>query len=67
VTYVHEGSVNVVGTLSVDGDEEGQTAVWREDVHTAVLLVVPGEQGDAAVLHTQRRSHHVQSLEGGGI
>lgn len=64
-TYIHEGSVDVVAALPVDGDEEGQTAVRRKDVHAAVLLMVPGEQGDAAVLHAQRRSHHVQSLEGG--
>jgi len=63
-SYIHERSVDIVGALPVDGDQEGEAAVWRKDVHAAVLLVVPGQQGDAAVLHSQRGSHHVQSLSG---
>ena len=63
-SYIHERGVDVVGALPVDGDEEGEAAVWRKDVHAAVLLVVPGQQGDAAVLHPQRGRHHVQSLSG---
>lgn len=62
VTHVHERSVDVVATLPVDGDEEGQAAVRGQDVHAAVLLVVPGQQRDAAVFHAQRRRHHVQGL-----
>lgn len=58
-TYIHEGGVDVVGALSVNGDEEGQAAVGRQHVHAAVLLVVPRQQSDAAVLHPQRRCHHV--------
>lgn len=61
-SYVHEGGVDVVGALAVDGDEEGEAAVGGQHVHAAVLLVVPGQQGDAAVLHPQRGRHHVQSL-----
>lgn len=61
-TYVHEGSVDVVGALSVDGDEEGQAAVGRQHVHAAVLLVVTWQQSNAAVLHTQCGRHHVQRL-----
>lgn len=41
-SYIHERSVDVVGALPVDGDQEGEAAVWRKDVHAAVLLVVPG-------------------------
>lgn len=63
-SYIHERSVDVIGALPVDGDQEGEAAVWREDIHAAVLLVVPGQQGDAAVLHPQRGSHHIQSLSG---
>lgn len=63
VTHVHERSVDVVATLPVDGDEEGQAAVRRQDVHAAVLLVVPRQQRDAAVFHAQCRRHHVQGLQ----
>lgn len=63
-SYIHERSVDVIGALPVDGDQEGEAAVWRKDVHAAVLLMVPGQQGDAAVLHPQRGSHHIQSLSG---
>lgn len=62
LTYVHQRSVDVVGALAVDGDEERQAAIRRQDVHAAVLLVVSRQQSDAAVLHTQCRRHHVQSL-----
>lgn len=61
--HVHEGRVDVVAALAVDGDEEGQAAVGRQDVHAAVLLVVTGQQRDAAVFHAQGRRHHVQGLE----
>ena len=60
--HVHEGRVDVVAALAVDGDEEGQAAVGRQDVHAAVLLVVTGQQCDAAVFHAQGRRHHVQGL-----
>lgn len=62
VTYVHQRSVDVVGALSVDGDEERQAAVRRQHVHAPVLLVVSRQQSDAAVLHPQRGRDHVQSL-----
>lgn len=61
-TYIHERCVDVIGALSVDGDQEGEAPVGRQDVHAAVLLVVPGQQSNAAVLHPQRGSHHVQGL-----
>lgn len=63
-SYIHERCVDVIRALPVDGDEEGEAAVRRKDVHAAVLLVVPGQQGDAAVLHPQRRCHHIQRLSG---
>lgn len=59
---VSECRVDVVAALPVCGDQEGQGAVRRQDVHAAVLLAVPGHQGDAALLHIQVRRHRVQSL-----
>ena len=59
---VGERRVDVVAAFSLCGDEEGQGAVRRQDVHAAVLLAVPGHQRDAALLHIQVRSHWVQSL-----
>lgn len=59
MTYVHQGCIDVVAALPIDGDEEGQAAVRRQDVHAAVFLVVPGEECDAAVLHAQCGGHHV--------
>lgn len=64
-SYIHECSIDVIGALSIDGDQEGEAAVRGQDVHAAILLMVPGQQGDAAVLHPQRGSHHIQSLSGG--
>lgn len=61
-TYVHEGRVDVVAALPIDGDEERQAAVRGQDVHAAVLLMVPGQKCDAAVFHPQRWRHHVQGL-----
>lgn len=54
---VGERSVDVVVALSLCGDEEGQGAVGRQDVHAPVFLAVPGHQGDAALLHIQVGSH----------
>lgn len=60
---VCESRVDVVAALALCGDEEGQGAVRRQDVHAAILLAVPGHQRDAALLHVQVRSHGVQSLK----
>lgn len=60
--HVHEGRVDVVAALAIDGDEKGQAAVRRQDVHAAVLLMVTGQECDAAVFHAQGRCHHVQGL-----
>lgn len=59
---VGERGVDVVAAFSFGGDEEGQGAVRRQDVHAAVLLPVPGHQRDAALLHVQVRGHRVESL-----
>lgn len=50
-SYIHERCVDVIGALPVDGNEEGEAAVRWKDVHAAVLLMVPGQQGNAAVFH----------------
>lgn len=59
---VGERRVDVVAALSLGGDQEGQGAVWRQDVHATILLAVPGHQRYAALLHIQVGSHRVQSL-----
>lgn len=61
-TYIHERCIDVIGALAVDGDQEGEAPVGRQDVHAAVLLMVPGQQSNAAVLNPQCGSHHVQGL-----
>lgn len=60
--YIHESGVDVVAALPVDGDEERQAAVRRQDVHAPVFLMVPGQKRDATVFHTQCRRDHVQGL-----
>lgn len=60
--YIHQSGIDVIGALAIDGDQEGKAAVRRQDVHAAVLLVVPRQQGDAAVFHPQRGSHHIECL-----
>ena len=61
-TYIHQRGVDVVGALAVHGYEERQAPVRRQDVHAAVLVVVPGQQTHAAVLRTDPGGHDVQSL-----
>lgn len=60
--YIHESGVDVVAALPVDGDEERQAAVRRQDVHAPVFLMVPGQKRDATVFHTQCWCDHVQGL-----
>lgn len=52
--HVSQGRIDVVVGVPIGGDEERQAAVGRQDVHAAVLVAVPGQQGDAALLHVQR-------------
>lgn len=64
---VGESSVDVAVPLgnALGGNQEGQGAVGRQDVHATVLLAVPRQQGHAALLHIQVRGHRVQRLEEG--
>ena len=63
VEAVGESSVDVIVALPFWGDQEGQGAIRRQDVHAAVLLPVSGQQGDAALLHIQVGSHRVEGLQ----
>lgn len=54
-SHISQGCIDVVVGVPVTGDEEGQTAVWRQHVHATVLVSIAGQQGDAALLHVQRR------------
>lgn len=63
-TYIHQSGVDVVAALAVDGDEEGQASVRRKAVHEAVLVLVPRQQCDAAVLRLGLGRHRVQRLGG---
>lgn len=64
--HVSQGRIDVVVGVPIGGDEERQAAVGRQDVHAAVLVAVPGQQGDAALLHVQRWRDRVQRLRGVG-
>lgn len=61
-SHVSQGRVDIVVGVPISGDEEGQAAVWRQHIHAAVFVSVPGQQGDAAVLHVQGRRDRVQGL-----
>lgn len=60
--YVHQGRADVIAGFSIHRDEEGQAAVQREDVHAPVLIVVPGQEPDAAVLGPDTGRHDVEGL-----
>lgn len=62
VEAVGEGGVDVVVALPLRRNQEGQGAIRRQHVHAAVLLSVPGQQGDAALLHIQVGGHGVERL-----
>lgn len=61
-TYVHQRCIDVIAGLAVNRNEERQAAVYSEDVHATVLIVVTREQTNAAVLRTNTRCHYIQSL-----
>lgn len=63
MAYIHQGCIDVVAALPIDGDEEGQAAVRGQNVHAAVLLMVPGQECNAAVLHAQGGGHHIERLQ----
>ncbi|TNN76246.1 hypothetical protein EYF80_013534 [Liparis tanakae] len=67
VEAVGESSVDVVVALPFRGNQEGQCAVGRQDIHAAVLLSVSGQQSDAALLHVQVGSHGVERLQMGTL
>jgi hypothetical protein len=56
-SHISQGRIDVVVGVPIGGDEEGQAAVRWQDVHAAVLVTVPGQQGDAALLHVQWWCH----------
>lgn len=60
---VSKSCIDVIVTLPLCGDQEGQGAIWWQDVHAAVLLSVPGQQSDAALFHVQVGGHRVQRLQ----
>lgn len=62
--HVSQGRIDVVVGVPVGGDEEGQAAVGWQDVHAAVLVPVPGQQGNATLLHVQWWGDRVQRLQG---
>lgn len=64
--HVSQGRIDVVVGVPIGRDEERQAAVGRQDVHATVLVTVPGQQGDAALLHVQRWRDRVQCLRGVG-
>lgn len=64
---VGQGGVDVVVALPFGGNQEGQGAVGRQDIHAAVLLAVPGQQGDAALFHIQVGRHRVERLQSGHV
>ena len=64
VEAVCERGVDVVVALALRGHQEGQGAVGWQHVHAAVLLPVPRQQGDAALLHVDVGGDRVQSLQG---
>lgn len=61
-SHISQGRVDIVVGVPVSGDKEGQAAVWRQHIHAAVFVSVPGQQGDAALLHVQGRRDRVQRL-----
>lgn len=60
--YVHQRRIDVVAGFSVHRDEEGQAAVQRQDIHAPVLIVVPRQEPDAAVLGPDVGRHNVEGL-----
>lgn len=65
-TYIHQCRIDVVAGFSIHRDEEGQAAVQRQDIHAPILIMVPGQETDAAVLGPDARSHDVEGLWGQG-
>ena len=64
--YIHQCRIDVVAGFSIHRDEEGQAAVQRQDIHAPILVMVPGQEADAAVLGPDTRRHDVEGLRGQG-
>lgn len=64
--YIHQCRIDVVARFSIHRDEEGQAAVQRQDIHAPILIMVPWQETDAAVLRPDARSHDVEGLWGQG-
>lgn len=62
--YIHQCCINVVAGLSIHRDEEGQAAIQRQDIHAPILIMVPGQEPDAAILRPDARGHYVECLWG---
>lgn len=60
--YVHQCGIDIVAGLSVHRDKEGQAAVQRQDIHAPVLIVIPRQEPDAAVLGSDTGGHDVEGL-----
>lgn len=63
VETVSESSVNVIVALPFCRNQEGQSAIRRQNIHAAVLLSVSGQQSNAALFHIQMGSHWVERLQ----
>lgn len=60
--YVHQGRIDVVAGFSIHRDEEGQAAVQGQDIHAPILVMVPGQEPDAAVLGPDAGCYDVEGL-----
>lgn len=60
--YIHERSIDVVTGFAIHRDEEGQAPVQGQHIHAAVLVMVPRQKADAAVLWPNPRCHNIESL-----
>lgn len=60
--YIHERSIDVVTGFAIHRDEEGQAPVQGQHVHAAVLVMVPRQKADAAVLWPNPWCHNIESL-----
>lgn len=60
--YIHQCCIDVVAGFSIHRDEEGQAAVQRQDIHAPILIMVPGQEPNAAVLRPDAGSHDVEGL-----
>lgn len=60
--YIHQCCIDVVAGFSIHRDEEGEAAVQRQDIHASILIMVSGQEPDAAVLGPDTGCHDVEGL-----